>query len=129
MALDDGGGSTRLSRSCSLVGDRERDTVVMRLYGEFDLASEKRFQEELGGLVADRTQRLMVDLRGLTFIDSTGLRMLISLNAIAGDEGFDFEVLCSANGAVRRALMETGLDGLLPVVDGTGVVPATDSPV
>ena len=72
---------------------------------------------------------LVLDLRGLKFIDSTGLRILVSVDAIARNDGFGFAVLCNEDGTVRRALRETGLDGILPVIDSFGPVPATDSPV
>ena len=44
------------------------------------------------------------------------------------EAAFDFTVLCG-NGQVRRVLRESGLDGVLAVVDPSGAVPASDSPV
>ena len=70
----------------------------------------------------------LLDLRGLTFIDSTGLRMLVQLDAVARHDGFDFAVLCGY-GQVREVLRATGLDGMLPLFDPDGTVPASDSPV
>jgi anti-anti-sigma factor len=117
VILIDGDGPTRLSRDCSLVAERRLDAALIRLYGEFDLACEERFREELGRLVDQATAQLVLDLRGLTFLDSIGLRMLISLNAIAEADGFDFVVLCDGKGPVRNLLEETGVDGLLQIVD------------
>jgi anti-sigma B factor antagonist len=69
---------------------------------------------------------LVVDLGGLTFMDSTGLRMLVSLHNRAEHESFDYALLCDG-GNVRNVLRETGLDGVLPVVDPSGSAAATDS--
>jgi anti-anti-sigma factor len=89
---------------------------------------EKRFQEELQRRLDGDMNTFLVDLRDLRFIDSTGLRMLVQIDALSRQDGFDFTVLCG-NGHVRRVLRETGLDGILPLVDPAGAVPASDSPV
>ena len=101
-------------------------TTVLSLSVEFDLACEKRFEEELERRFDDEVSRFMLDLRGLEFIDSTGLRMIVQIDAIARRDGFDFSVLCG-DGQVRRVLHETGLDGVLPIVDPSGVVSRSDA--
>jgi anti-sigma B factor antagonist len=108
--------------------ERRLDTTLIRLSGEFDISCEEAFLEELGGVLDSATSTLIVDLRALDFMDSTGLRVLVSLDNLARSDGFDFTVLCG-NGRVRRVLRETGLDRLLPVVDPSDVVPATDASV
>ena len=121
---DDQDSPTWLSTVCSFDATRSQDKLTLRLRGEFDLSCEQRFQEELGLQMDNTVSRLVVDLRALTFIDSTGLRMLLSLDAIARSDGFDFAVLCETEGLVRMVLRETGLDRVLPIVDafqdGTG---------
>jgi anti-sigma B factor antagonist len=102
--------------------ERHLDTVIIRLYGEFDLSSERGFGDELETLLAGETSTLVIDLRELTFMDSTGLRALISLHHMAGREGYDHAVLCG-EGSVRRVLEETGLADVLPIVDPSDAVP------
>jgi anti-sigma B factor antagonist len=114
-----------LAKYCSLRAERHLDTTIIRLAGEFDLACEERFQEELAN-VLDGAGTFVLDLRGLEFIDSTVLRVLVQLDAAARSDDFDFTVLCG-NWQVRRVLRESGLDGVLPVVDPSGAVPASDS--
>jgi anti-anti-sigma factor len=118
----------RLSEDCSLRCEHHLGTTIFRLAGEFDLASEGRFQEELGPRLDGEVSTFLLDLRGLEFIDSTGLQKLLQIDAVARQDGFDFAVLCG-DGQVRQALRETGLDGVLPLVDPAGAVPASDSPV
>lgn len=63
-------------------GDR-----VIRLSGELDIASVPAFEE---ALEATDTQNVVVDLRGLTFMDSTGLRAILvaAKSAASSDVGF-----------------------------------------
>jgi anti-sigma B factor antagonist len=117
-----------LGRICQMEARRQLDTTVIRLSGEFDLSCEDAFFEELGRTLDSQTSTLILDLQALQFIDSTGLRMLLSLDNLARTDGLDFTVFCR-DGTVRRVLRETGLDGVLPLVDPSGFVPAADSPV
>jgi anti-sigma B factor antagonist len=108
--------------------ERSDGTVMIRLHGEFDMACAERFEDELDGTLDGETAALVVDLCGLQFIDSTGLRILVTLNRTTNEHGVEYTVLCE-EGAVRHILWETGLDGVLPVVSSHGAVPRSDSPV
>jgi anti-sigma B factor antagonist len=113
---------------CRMLTERDLGGAVIRLYGEFDLSCEQPFEQELGHVLDSETSSLIVDLRGLEFIDSTGLRVLLSLDNLARQDGFDFTVF-GGNGVVSRVLKETGLDGVLPIVEPPGVGSAADSPI
>jgi anti-anti-sigma factor len=125
---NDGDAPIRLSRCCSMRYERQPGAAIVRLAGEFDLSAEERFQEQVERLLDNETWTFMLDLRGLGFIDSTALRMFVQIDAIARRDGFDFAILCG-DGRVRAVLRESGLDGVLPVIDPSGVVPASDSPI
>jgi anti-sigma B factor antagonist len=112
---------------CRMVTERDAGTATIRLYGEFDLSCEQPFEEEVGHILDGEASSLIVDLRRLEFIDSTGLRVLLSLDNLARQDGFDFTVFCG-NGMVRRVLTETGLDGVLPIVEPSAAASAADSP-
>jgi anti-sigma B factor antagonist len=118
---------TQLAHYCSLRIEQHVDTVTLRLAGEFDLACEERFREELDGTLDDFAGTLILDLRGLQFIDSTGLRMLVQLDAAGRSDGFDFCVV-RGDGQVRRVLKESGLDGVLPIMDPHEVEPNSETP-
>jgi anti-sigma B factor antagonist len=108
--------------------EQQFDTVLIGLHGEFDLTCEEPFCEELARALEAETTTLVLDLRALTFMDSVGLRMLVTLNVAASEDGLDYTVICG-EGYVRQVLRETGLDGVLPVIDPYGSVHASDSPV
>src|SRR5262249_34855132 len=120
--------ASRLGQLCSMRVERSHNTVTVRLQGEFDLGCVERFEEGLDSALGRWTDGLIVDLHGLTFIDSAGLRTLVVLTGRANEDGLDYKLLCGG-GAVRRILHETGLDGVLPVIGQSGAVPPSDSPI
>jgi anti-sigma B factor antagonist len=116
--------TTKLSQQCSVSVERRIDRLTFGLHGEFDLSCGETFQRAIGDAIDERATELVVDLRGLSFIDSTGLHALLSLHARAEREGLDFVVLCG-EGHVMRLLKLAGLDELLPVVNPSAVLPET----
>lgn len=56
----------------------EQDRVVLRLDGELDLASAPLLQSEIENAEAGNTALVVLDLQGLEFIDSTGLRIILA---------------------------------------------------
>ena len=107
---------TPISQICSLDAERKAGSLILRLYGEFDLSADERFHDELAKLLSADTTTMIVDLRGLTFMDSTGLRALVTLENKASAANYDFAILYEG-GTVARVLTETGLDRVLPVID------------
>jgi anti-sigma B factor antagonist len=114
----------KLSHQCSVSIERRIDRLTFGLHGEFDLSCGETFQQAIAGAIDDRVTELVVDLRGLSFIDSTGLNALLHLRARAERDGFDFVVLCSG-GHVMRVLKLVGLEELLPVVNPSEGLPET----
>lgn len=62
---------------------RDRDEVVVALTGELDLATADMLEREIRELRHSGCDRVVVDLRQLDFMDSAGLRVLISLRNTA----------------------------------------------
>ena len=96
----------------------ERDGVAatMRLSGEFDVACESIFAAAAGEALTEDTRELLVDLRDVSFIDSSGLRFLIGLWMRSRREDFELSIL-QGSGHVRRILDVAGLERFLPIVD------------
>lgn len=95
---------------------RERDeAAVVELHGELDLATAPEAEARLHQLAGEK-KRVTVDLRGLTFLDSTGLSMLVRLDALARQDGFNFSVV-RGSPPVQRAIEISGLDEVLVLVD------------
>jgi anti-sigma B factor antagonist len=101
------------------VADLDFDLTVARdesgacrltLRGELDLATTPRLEDAL----AEADGNVLLDLRGLTFMDSTGVRVLLE-----AAEGYRrrLRVIAPDDGDVRVTIEETGIAPLLPLVD------------
>jgi anti-anti-sigma factor len=86
------------------------------LVGELDIASAPRFEEGLTAAEEDAPAVLLLDLRGVDFIDSTGLRAVIAADERARAAGRRF-VIVSGTAAVERVFSVTQLDQRLDIVD------------
>ena len=88
---------------------------VVRLTGEFDLAGVDAFEAELQGLPG-AAGILVLDMRGLSFIDSSGLRAVVMADRRIRDDGRRF-VLVKGPERVNRVLDLTGVSERLELVD------------
>ena len=77
--MDDGARATRTSNLGSLALRTERggDVHVIELSGELDLDGAPQLEEELRSAESGDATAIVVDLSGLEFIDSTGIRLLV----------------------------------------------------
>lgn len=85
--------------------------------GELDIATVPVLEEAFDAAVATDAARILVDLGGITFIDSTGLRLLIKMNEICPEGRLGIR----STAIVDRLLQVTGLLDQLPLVDEHGV--------
>ncbi len=67
----------------------ENDRVVLSLRGELDLTSVPQFDQELQAAEAANPGRLVIDLSGLDFMDSTGLRALLQARERAKGDRYE----------------------------------------
>ena len=86
------------------------------LVGELDIASTPQFEAGLEKVEADAPAVLVLDLRKVEFIDSTGLRAVISADERARSGGRRF-VIIRGTTAVERVFSVTQLDQRLEIVD------------
>jgi stage II sporulation protein AA (anti-sigma F factor antagonist) len=89
------------------------DPVVVRLFGEFDLAGVREVGRRLGGVCGD----VAVDCSGLTFIDCAGLGVLAAAASAFRRRGSRLVVI-GRSPWLRRLLELTGLDEALGVCSG-----------
>jgi anti-sigma B factor antagonist len=92
------------------------DRWWVRPIGELDLDSAPQLDEELRAVRAAGADRLVLDMRELTFMDSTGLRLVIRWDTAARDDGFDFAIVPGRE-VVQRVFRLTGMDEHLQVAD------------
>ena len=76
--------------SCEVVPNR--DGVVVAPRGELDMATIGAVEQELRRAREAGFESIVLDLRGLTFMDSTGLHLVTRWTSEASNDGFRFEI-------------------------------------
>lgn len=100
----------------TLTSERDGGGHVIRVFGELDVASAGILEEELERVEVGDARPITVDLSGLTFMDSTGIRLLIAAHARSRSDP-DRLRLRRGPHAVHRVFELSGVDDVLPFVD------------
>ncbi|HEU5271233.1 MAG TPA: STAS domain-containing protein [Jatrophihabitans sp.] len=87
------------------------DTWVVTVIGEVDLANRDRFEAAVKRALHDNPARLVFDLAGVRFMDSSGLGVMLA----AADKTASVEVRAPSS-AIRRLIEVSGLTDLFRVV-------------
>ena len=90
--------------------------TVIGVSGELDLASSPALEEELDRVAASDSEMLIIDLRGLDFMDSTGLSVLVRAHQRAEEQGRQLAMVKGPQ-QVQRLLSLTGVADRLTLVD------------
>jgi anti-sigma B factor antagonist len=94
--------------------DGRASTVNMS--GNFDIASSVPFDEQLTTLMDAGETRILLDFTQVSFIASTGLRMLLKTAQRVKDEGGLLH-LCCINETVQEVFAMTGFDTILSIFE------------
>jgi anti-anti-sigma factor len=97
---------------------RNRRTALVALRGELDLLTVSKVAEVLDGLElrGDALRHVVLDLRGLTFMDVLGLKELIKQNEYARSNRHNLAVV-RGTAAIQRVLELTRVEEMLVLVD------------
>lgn len=90
--------------------------TVISVSGELDLASSPALEEELERVAQSDAQLVVVDLRNLEFMDSTGLSVLVRAHQRADENGRRLG-LVNGSQQVQRLLTLTGVADRLMLTD------------
>ena len=90
----------------------ETGRFVLRLSGELDLSTIQEVRSAADELIDDAPESVVVDLAEVTFMDSSGIALLLR---IAGR--VPRTELRNPSPMVRRVLEMTGLTEMLPIVE------------
>ena len=101
--------------------DEREAAVHVRLAGELDLSVAEPFREELTRAEALEPQVLVVDLRGVTFMDSTGLRLLLGALRRA-EQARRRLVIVQGGEQVRDLFRVAGLSDVFEIVESPDAV-------
>lgn len=93
------------------------------LGGELDIATAPALTKALDELATRDIRSVVVDLRGLAFIDSSGLRAILRADALARDNGHEL-LLVRGTEAIQRVFELTRMDGRLTMLSAPGERPS-----
>jgi anti-sigma B factor antagonist len=96
--------------------ETQGDAVRIALTGELDISTAPRVEEELRRVEEDQPAVIVLDLRELEFMDSTGLRVIVSADARARDDSRSLRLVRGPE-AVQRIFRVTRLDERLEIGD------------
>jgi anti-sigma B factor antagonist len=105
-----------VGRPFEAVLDVGEDMVVVAFRGEFDLAAEHAAATALAEALAAEPDSIVVDLRELSFMDSTALRCLIRAKSLADTLGQELALL-NGTGPAERVLTLAGVNEQLEVAE------------
>lgn len=100
----------------SMGSERDGDVHTIRLFGELDLATAEAVQRELERAETTDVASIVLDLSGLTFMDSTGVRLVVTATARSRANG-DRLRLVRGPAAVQRVFELSAVADLLPFAD------------
>lgn len=95
--------------------ERDNGRLRVRLAGELDLATVPEAEKAIAEARSEAAP-LEVDLSGITFIDSSGLRLIVQIDAACRADGRDL-VLRPGPRGVQRVFDLAGVVGILPFRD------------
>jgi anti-sigma B factor antagonist len=90
--------------------------VRVVLTGELDIATTPELEEALARIEKGAPKQIVLDLRGLEFLDSTGLRALVGADARAREADRRLSIVRGPD-AVNRIFAVTRLDERLDIID------------
>ena len=101
----------------AIAADDRDGRAFLTLRGELDLATAPEFEQLINERI-DEGREIVVDLRPLEFMDSSGIRVLVAAHTRAGRSGTKvYVVRPEPASAVAKIVEVSGLDGELNIVD------------
>ena len=98
-------------------------TVRLALTGELDIAGAARVEQELERIEREQPATIVLDLRQLAFMDSTGLRVIVAADGRAREQGRRLAIVRGSD-TVQRIIEMTRLDERLEIVDDLAALDA-----
>jgi anti-anti-sigma factor len=95
---------------------RAKDATTLCVTGELDIGTVNQLQRGLEKAVGGDPHRVVIDLRDVSFIDSTGLKFLLDTHWRSQTDSWTLELLRPAETAMKVFYI-TGADKHLPFVD------------
>jgi anti-anti-sigma factor len=89
---------------------------VARMTGAIDLSNVEDLGRQVEGAVSNRARGLVLDLSAVTYLDSTGLRLIYRLARRLGDRQQRLRLVVPDDSRIRRVLTLAGVGTVAPMV-------------
>jgi anti-anti-sigma factor len=99
--------------------DQDQASATVTVAGDIDLATIGRLEHARDRALAASPSRVVIDLRDVRFIDSSGLKFLLETDRLSRTGGWTLQLVKPGETAMRVFTL-TGVDKHLPFVDGAG---------
>lgn len=87
--------------------------TVWSVNGRIDMVTAEKAYAT-GEDIVNRNEKTVLDMSGMDYLSSAGLRVLLRLNKLAKKSGKEF-TLCGPSGIVKSVLEDSGMDALFTV--------------
>ena len=87
--------------------------TVWRVNGRIDMVTAEKAYAT-GEDIVNRNEKTVLDMSGMDYLSSAGLRVLLRLNKLAKKSGKEF-TLCGPSGIVKSVLEDSGMDALFTI--------------
>jgi anti-anti-sigma factor len=96
--------------------ETQGSSALVKIRGDLDLQVVDQVTEALTQIESGKPELLVIDLSGLSFMDSTGMGVIAAADIRAREDGRRFAVVAPPTG-VRQAFERTKLDKVITFTD------------
>ncbi len=108
------GSGFRKACQMNIETEMEGDILTVKVSGRIDSKRAPEFDTVLRATIAGEDRAIIVDIGGVTFVGSAGLRTLLTAATVLRERGTGFAVCCPSN-PIRGLFKLSGLDRVIPV--------------
>jgi anti-anti-sigma factor len=105
----------------------DRDVTRISPSGEVDIGTVGRIREQLDNATASGARRVVLDLRAVTFLDSSGLHLVLEADAASRAQGWEFKLI-GGPAHVQRIFDLTGARARLPFLTASELAALLTAP-
>ena len=97
------------------VGHDSADTARIALFGEIDMANADEVEQQILGAIDNQLTAVTIDLSGLAYIDSAGIRVLFTLANRLAILQIALRLVVPERSPVRKVIDLSGMAAAVPV--------------
>ena len=96
--------------------ERQNGALIAKAEGRIDGVNARDFEEAMKTVITADDSTVVMDLGGLSYISSAGLRVILLIAKTLRKRNAEF-VLCSLSAPIREVFEISGFDKIIPVHD------------